>query len=60
MRCKLFTAASVLSLVLCLATVVLWVRSYLVWEAVCGTVQVPLSRVTVPSAHHPAHDIWHV
>lgn len=35
-RRRLFTAMSVLSLLLCAATVVLWVRSYWVWDHVTG------------------------
>lgn len=33
---RLFTLASLLSLGLCLATVFLWLRSYLVWDCVSG------------------------
>jgi hypothetical protein len=35
MRCRLFTILSVLSLALCVATAVLWVRSEFVFDQFC-------------------------
>jgi hypothetical protein len=41
MRCRLFTAMSVLSLILCLVTVALWVRSWWVADQVLGGFNTP-------------------
>jgi hypothetical protein len=72
MRRRIFTFASMLSVLLCVATVVLWIRSYWVWddipvqnnndvriELVGGHISIswnPLMMFPIAASHNPASD----